>query len=92
MRNIGLMALVLDPADDPGNQLRNYLSNATGAWLYVLDYFLKHDAMGGLLPEGFEYGPQTEGFALQFLLALHTSGMDDPSRLGPQVVLNNNSF
>lgn len=92
MRNLGLMALALDSTDDPGNQLHNYLDNATGVWLYVFDYLLRHEARGGLLPEGFEYGPQTAAYALQFLLALHTAGQDDPVRFGPQVVLANNPF
>ncbi len=92
LRNLGLMALALDPADDPGNTLRNYLGNATGAWLYVADHLLRTDALGGLAPEGFEYGPQSVGFVAQFLLALHTAGQDDPAVWGPQVVLTNNPF
>ena len=30
MRNLGLMALAFDEADDPGSQLRNYLSQGNG--------------------------------------------------------------
>jgi hypothetical protein len=92
MRNIGLMAMSFDAADDADNMLRNYLSNATGAWLYVVDNLMRNDARGGLFPEGFEYSPQTVGYIAQFLLALHTSGNDDPSKFGPQVVLTNNPF
>ena len=92
MRNIGLMAMALDPADDPGNELRNYLGNATGAWLYVVDYLLRHDSRGGLAPEGFEYSPQSVGYVAQFLLALHTAGQDNPDTWGSQVVLNGNPF
>ncbi len=76
MRNLGMMALALDPVDDPGNQLRDYLGNATGAWLYVFDHLTKTDSLGGLLPEGFEYSPQTASYAAQFLLALRTAGVD----------------
>ena len=76
MRNLGLMALAFDPADDPNNQLRDYLGNATGAWLYIFDHLTRTDSAGGLLPEGFEYSPQTASYAIQFLLALRTAGAD----------------
>ncbi len=74
MRNIGLMALALDPADDPDGQLHDALRSATGAWLYVVDHLLRTDSRGGLSPEGFEYGPQSTGYVTQFLLALYTAG------------------
>lgn len=92
MRNIGLMAMALDPADDPGNTLRNYLGNATGAWLYVTDHLLHNDMRGGVPSEGLQYGPQTLSYIAQFLLALQTAGQDDPAVWGQQVVLNNNPF
>ncbi len=92
MRNIGLMSLALDPADDPDGKLGAALVNATGAWLYIVDHELRTDARGGLSPEGFEYGPQTLSYILQFLLALNTAGMDDPNRFGAQVYLNSNPF
>lgn len=91
MRNLGMMALALDAAD-ASPVLQGYLANATGAWLYLFDAVTRGDARGGLLPEGFEYSPQTAAYALQFLLALHTAGRDDPASLGPAVVLNNNRF
>ncbi|MBI3961288.1 MAG: hypothetical protein HY335_00945, partial [Deinococcus sp.] len=91
-RNLGLMAMALDPADDPGGALGSYLGSATGAWLYVIDYLLRHDARGGLAPEGFEYSPQAVGYVAQLLLALHTAGQDDPSLWGPQVMLAANPF
>ncbi|MBI3229983.1 MAG: hypothetical protein HYZ45_07370, partial [Burkholderiales bacterium] len=72
MRNLGMMALALDSVDDSGNQLRAYLNNATGAWLYMFDHMTRHDSKGGLLPEGYEYSPQTASYAIQFLLALQT--------------------
>jgi hypothetical protein len=94
MRNLGLMAMALDPADDPDGTLHGYLRNATGARLYMWDYATRHDARGGLPPEGFEYGPGTAlPCVAQFLLALHTAGEDDPGRWGPQVSsLTTNSF
>jgi hypothetical protein len=76
MRNLGLMALSFDAADDANNQLRNYLGNATGAWLYLFDHLSRTDSKGGFLPEGFEYSPQTASYAIQFLLALRTAGAD----------------
>lgn len=73
MRNLGLMALALDPADDPDSALRGYLAQAQGAYLYLFNHLLATDARGGLLPEGFEYSPQTAAYAAQFLWALQTS-------------------
>jgi hypothetical protein len=79
MRNIGLMAMSFDAADDPGGTLRGFLTNAVGAWLYKTDHLLRGDARGGMSPEGFEYGPQSLGYVAQFLLALRTAGHDDPA-------------
>lgn len=76
MRNLGMMALAFDPADDSEGRLRNYLGNATGAWLVIFDHLTRHDSQGGFLPEGFEYSPQTASYAIQFLLALRTAGAD----------------
>ena len=92
MRNIGLMALAFDPDDDPGGTLTGHLNDATGAWLYMVDHVLRGDARGGMPTEGFEYSPQQLAYVVQFLLALHTAGQDDPDRWGPQVVLTNNPF
>ncbi len=85
MRNLGLMALALDPADDPGNGLGQYLNTAIGAHLYMIDYLYHHDARGGLAAEGFEYGPQALGYVAQFLYILRGAGQADPARWGPQV-------
>lgn len=79
MRNIGLMALALDPADDPDGGLRAYLDNAVGAYLYIFEHLTRNDSRGGLLPEGLEYSPQTIGYVTQFLLALHTAGAAYPA-------------
>ncbi|MDQ3696364.1 MAG: hypothetical protein M3464_22510, partial [Chloroflexota bacterium] len=92
MRNIGLMALAFDAADDPDGALTGALERATGAWLYMTNYLLLGDSRGGLTPEGFEYSPQAIGYIAQFLLALHTAGRDDPAIAGSQVVLPDNPF
>ncbi len=103
MRNLCITALALDPADDPpldpnqpadalGNTVRSYLGNVTGAWLYVQDYLYRHDALGGLNPEGFEYFATPPGSMLQVLWALRTSGNDDPAVHGPQVVFDGHPY
>lgn len=92
MRNMGMMALALDPSDDPTGAFATYLSEATGAWLYVNDALMRTDAKGGFGTEGFEYSPQSLGYVAQFLLALHTSQQDDATRYGQQVVLSANPF
>lgn len=91
-RNVGLMAMALDPADDPGGTLRSYVGNATGAWLYVFDHALRNDFGGGLLPEGCEYAPQTLGYAAQLLFALETAGENDAAARGPQARFAGNPF
>jgi hypothetical protein len=92
MRQIGLMSMALDPADDPNGELGAYLENATGAWLYVVDHLLRTEASGGLSAEGWQYGPESLGYTSHFLLALHTAGLDDPAMWGPQVVWSDNPF
>jgi hypothetical protein len=92
MRNLGLMAMSFDEADDPGGELRGYLQYATGAWLYTLDHLLRTDAVGGFPPEGWEYGPASLGYAAQFLFALHTAGQADPALWGEQVDIERNPF
>jgi hypothetical protein len=73
-RNLGLMAMALDPRDDPGNALRSQLAGVTGQWLYVIDKGLRDYARGGLSPEGFEYGPDAFGRLAQLITALRTAG------------------
>ena len=92
MRNMGLMAMALNPEDDPGGELRNYLDNATGAWLFVFDNMLRKHASGGLGAEGLQYQSQTMGYAAQLLYALQTAGLDKENRFGRQVVFNKNPF
>jgi len=72
-RNLGLMALALDEADDPNGELRRYLDIASGAYLYLFNHLLATDARGGLLPEGFEYSPQTASYIAQLAWAMQTS-------------------
>lgn len=99
-RNLGLMSLALDAADDPKEEgsgrvyprLRDYLQNVTGAWLYMSDSVLRNDASGGIAPEGFEYAPRTLAFLLQLYLALETAGEADEARHGSQVLRSKNPF
>jgi hypothetical protein len=87
MRNLALMSMAFDEADDPGGQLRAHLESVTGAWLYVVDALLRKDLRGGLAAEGFEYGPQAHGYIAQTLLALQTAGLDSPKKFGRQTKL-----
>jgi hypothetical protein len=115
-RLMTMMALAIDPADDPpvntnlsvsvlGNSLRSYLDDAVGAWLFqqyamfgdassvITNYGLAGNASvglasGGLPPEGMLYG-HSIGFLLGGMLALQTSGYNDPNLIGPQAALIN---
>ncbi len=87
LRNIGLMALALDAADDADGALRGYVKNATGAWLYVFDYATRYEIRGGLPAQGLDYGTEQLGAVAQFLLALKTAGQDHPAQYGAPVVL-----
>ena len=91
-RNLGLMAMSLDAADDPEEKLRSQLSSVTGAWLYVSDHLMRGDMRGGLAAEGFEYSPLSVGYIAQLLLALYTAGRADPKASGKQVTFDNNPF
>lgn len=92
MRNIGLMAMSFDESDDPDGSLVGYVRISTGAWLYVWDHVLRTWARGGFSPEGFEYGPDSLGFGMQFLYALYTAGITDPAQWGSQVEWWRNPF
>jgi hypothetical protein len=92
MRNLGMMAMSLDPKDDPGGRLHAYLTDATETWLYIFDNLTRTDAKGGALPEGMEYSPQTASYAAEFLLALHTAGQDDTRKFGAEVSFTGNPF
>ena len=92
MRNMGLMALALDDADDPNGELRAYLNEAVGGWLYVIDHMLRTEAQGGFSPEGWQYGPDALGYTAQFMLALHTAGVTDTATWGNQIDPESNPF
>jgi hypothetical protein len=92
MRNLGLMAMAFDEADDPGGELRRYLTSATGAWMYVFGHLLETDARGGLGPEGLEYHVQTLAYAAQFLLAVETAGYAGATELGSQTKFDQGGF
>lgn len=91
-RNLALMALAFDAGDDPGGELRSYVKRATGAWLYVIDAYLRGDGRGGLPADGIEYGPQSLGYLAQTLWALHTAGADEAATFGRQSRLDGNSY
>ncbi|KYF62983.1 hypothetical protein [Sorangium cellulosum] len=100
MRNLTLLSLAFDEADDPPDQkhngtyprLRDYFANVAGAWLYMSDSVLRNDARGGVPPEGFQYGPATLAYVSETLLAIQTAGEADPAKWGPQVHLDGNPF
>jgi hypothetical protein len=89
MRNLGMMAMSFDAADDPDEKLRSHLASVTGAWLYVSDALMRGDMRGGLASEGFEYSPLSVGYVAQLLLALYTAGRADPATAGKQVTFDN---
>jgi hypothetical protein len=91
-RNLAMMALSFDAADDPGGELRSYVKRATGAWLYVIDAYLRGDGRGGLPADGIEYGPQSLAYLAQALWALHTAGADDAKSFGKQSRLDGNPY
>lgn len=98
MRNLVLMSLALDEAEDPADgtgtykRLRDYLGNAIGAWLYMTDYALENDARGGASPEGFQYAARSLAYVMQVHLALHTAGQTDVKRYGSQVDYGSKRF
>ena len=100
MRNLTLLSLAFDEADDPPDpkpsgtypRLRDYFANVTGAWLYMTDSVLRNDARGGAPPEGFQYGPATLAYVSETLLAIQTAGEANPAKWGPQVHLDGNPF
>lgn len=91
-RNLALLALAFDAGDDPGGELRSYVKRATGAWLYVIDAYLRGDGRGGLPADGLEYGPQSLAYLAQALWALHTAGADDAAAFGRQSRLDSNPY
>lgn len=92
MRNLGLMAMSFDAADDADGKLRAYLDAATGAWLYTVDHLLRGDQAGGLGAEGPYYFTDALTPVAHLLLALATSGNDDTAARGKQVAFAGNPF
>ena len=92
MRNLGLMALSFDAADDAGDELRGYLTPTIGAWLYVSDHLMSNDQAGGLGPEGEFYFGEAAGPVAQLLLALHSSGHADDASWGPQASFADSAY
>lgn len=79
----------------PPGALREYMKSATGAYLYMFDYGLRNDGRGGLSPEGMQYFTAGLSATAQLLLALKTSGWDDPGlypQKQEQVVLTKTPF
>jgi hypothetical protein len=75
-RNLGLMGIALDPADDSSGKLAIAVNSAIGAWLYVNDYYRRTDGRGGLSADGPDTGIGSLGAIAQLLLGVHTSGYD----------------
>ena len=77
----------------PGyDTLRDHIKDATGAWLYTVHEALGRYAVGGVPVEGFEYNGVSTARMAETLLALYTSGYDDPDLYGPQVLPQNSPF
>ena len=96
-RNIFMMANAIDPADDVADpvvsgdangRLGDFMHEAIGTYLYMTDYAYRNDGFGGISPEGMEYG-ESIGFYYGLMLAIHTSGMDDTTKYGDKVSLQN---
>lgn len=68
------------------------LRNATGVWLYMTDYALRHDGGGGISQEGAMYASNGLGPVALLLSCLRSSGQDDVGRWGSQVSLENHPF
>lgn len=89
-RQIGMMAMSMDPADDvpatstdpAAGTLRDYIGNVTGAWLYQLEKLEQTDTKGGFSPEGMMYGESDTSGISMLLLAMNTAGTDNTSAYG----------
>lgn len=94
MRDVGMMGLALDAADDPDGALRSYVADATGPWLsrYYAIFHGTNSCSGGLHPEGPGYGWANLAFVQHFMLALRTAGVTDPAVYGPQIAMINDPY
>jgi hypothetical protein len=92
------MSLALDSSDDTGpvdqygNNVKDYLKNAIGSWLYITDYARRNDTPGGLSPEGSMYSDLGFKFEMQFRLGLVTAGEVNPTKWGEQVNFHGHPF
>lgn len=99
-RNIGMMSLAMDAADDvpaatgdyKAGYLGDYIGNAIGAYMYIRNYAETHDLRGGLSPEGPGYGESSESGLTMLMLAMHTAGYDNAATYGPAAELYKNPF
>ncbi len=99
-RNIGMMSLALDAADDvptvagdpPSGYLHDYIGNAIGTWLYIRNFAENNDLRGGLSPEGTAYSESSYSAIAMLLLALHSAGYDDVATYGSGAGVANNAF
>ena len=72
IRNLALIALSFNPANDPGEKLRGYLSNITGALDVRPRRALPERHFRRTRAEGFEYSLQSLSYVTQFLTGLDT--------------------
>jgi len=99
-RQIGLMAMALDAADDvptptsdkPAGTCRDFIGNAIGAWLYQVDKAEKTAIVGGMSPEGLGYGESDQSAIAMLLLGMNTSGVDRSNPFGPQAEMASDQF
>jgi len=90
MRQIGMMSMALDAADDipamatdpAAGTLRRFVGNAIGAWLYQVKANESAYSAGGIAPEGIGYGELSQRATAFLLLAMHTTGTDNPAVYG----------
>jgi hypothetical protein len=94
-------------SDVQTSTLRDYSSLVTGAWTYIHWAVAEDpgvvstvlgvspaglgDGQGGLSPEGSEYG-SNYGYVAMGLLALHTAGADDPTRMAQMSFLSSSHW
>ena len=100
MRQIALMAMALDEADDvpaaadepAAGTLRKFVGNVMQAWLYQAKKYEETDGKGAISPEGLRYGEIASRAYAMTLLGLHTTGVDLPAVYGPQAGLINSDY
>jgi hypothetical protein len=74
------------PPSSLGNTARSFIADANGAWLYEEFAMMGDPAVVAAAYGGFLYG-ESFAYVLGQLLALQTSGFNDPSLSGPQIAL-----